>query len=145
VNPPAAVQRPAAGPASLSRRGSRTPFLLGALAVAGALLISQLLAAPHFVSRITVDNRSGYALLVEVSDAHGDSWLPVGTIDRKGSTSFEQVYDVGDAWQFRLTAQTVGLGTVRVSRSQLERSNWHVEIPKGLGDPLRERAVAAQP
>ena len=145
MNPPAAVQRPAAGPASLSHRRSRTPFLLGALAIAGALLVSQLLAGPHFVPRITVDNRSGYALLVEVSDRHGDSWLPVGTISRNGSTSFEQVYDVGNEWQFRLTAQTVGIGTVRVTRAQLDRSNWHVEIPSRLGDTLRARAVAAQP
>ena len=145
MNPPAAVQRPAAGPASLSHRRSRTPFVLGALAIAGALLISQLLAGPDFVPRITVDNHSGYALLVEVSDGHGASWLPVGTIDRNGSTSFEQVYDVGNEWQFRLTAQTVGLGRVRLSRSQLERSDWHVDIPRRLGDPLRERAVAPQP
>jgi len=145
VNPPAAVQRPAAGPASLSHRRSRTPFLLGVLAIAGALLVSQLLAAPNFVPRITVDNHSGYALLVEVSDGQGGSWSPVGTISRNGSTSLEQVYDVGDAWQFRLTAQTVGLGTVRVSRSQLERSDWHVDIPRRLGDTLRARAVAAQP
>ena len=145
MNPPAAVQRPAAGPASISRRRSRTPLLLGVLAVAGALLISQLLAAPNFVSRITVDNHSGYALLVEASDGHGTSWLPLGTIDGNGSTSFEQIYDLGNEWQFRLTAQTVGLGTVRISRSQLERSDWHVDIPARLGDTLRARAVSAQP
>ena len=145
MNPPAAVQRPEAGPASIARRRSRTPLLLGTLAIAAALLISQLLAAPHFVSKITVDNHSGYGVLVEVSDAHGTSWSPVGTVGRNGSTSFEQVYDVGNVWQFRLTAQTVGLGTVRVSRSQLERAGWHVDLPTRLGDTLRSRAVAPQP
>jgi hypothetical protein len=145
VNPPAAVQRPSAGPASLPRRQPRTPFLLGALAIAGALLVSQLLASPHFVPRITVDNRTGYEVLVEASGTAGDGWSPVATIDRTGSTSVEQVYDVGDVWRFRLTAQGVPLGTIRLTRQQLERAGWHLELPTRLGDALRAKNIDPQP
>jgi len=121
------------------------PFVLGGLAIAGALLVSQLLAAPHFVPRITVDNRTGYGLLVEVSDGHSSGWSPIATVDRTGATSVEQVYDEGDVWQFRLTAQSVDLGTIRLSRSQLERAGWHVEIPARITDSLRTRDIEPQP
>jgi hypothetical protein len=145
VNPRAAVQRPAAGPASPPRQRPRTPFVLGAVAVLAVLLISQFLAAPHVVSRVTIDNPGDYGALVEVADAQGHDWFPIGTIERHGSTSFEQVYDVGNTWRFRLSAQTVGLGVIKVSRAQLERSNWHVEIPTRIGDTLRERNIKPQP
>jgi hypothetical protein len=145
VNPPAAVQRPAAGPASPPRRAPRTSILLGVVAVAGALLISQLLAGPDFVSRVTVDNPTDFGMLVEVSNGRGDGWLPIGSVVRHGSTSFGQVYDVGDVWRFRVWSQTEDGGTFRVTRAQLERTGWHVRIPERVGDALRDAGTHPQP
>ena len=145
MNPPAAVQRPAAGPASPPRRAPRTTLLFGILAVAGVLLISQLLSAPDPVSRLTIENPTDYGMLVEVSDGHGDGWLPLGTIDRHGSTTFEQIFDNGDVWRFRLSAQSAHGGTFQLRRSQLERSNWRVSIPVRVGDRFRTDGVEPQP
>jgi hypothetical protein len=145
VNPPAAVQRPAAGPESPPRRAPRTSLLFGVLAVAGVLLVSQLLDAPHDVARLTVDNPTDYAMLVEVSGGQGDGWLPIGTIDRRGPTTFAQLYDVGKVWRFRVSAQTENGGTFSVSRAQLARANWRVRIPDRVGDDLRANGVAEQP
>jgi hypothetical protein len=93
---------------------------------------------------VSVQNPTEYAMLVEVSGAHG-GWLPIGTIDRHASTSFGQVYDVGDAWRFRVTSQAHDGGTFRLSRAQLERSGWHVRIPQHIVDALRSDGIQATP
>jgi hypothetical protein len=123
----------------------RTSILFAVVAIAGTLLVAQLLAAPHFVSRITIENPTGYSMLVEVSGGNGDGWLPLGTIDREGTTSFGEVYDVGSTWQFRVSAQTKTAGTFAVARSTLDRTDWHVRVPAAIGDALRAKGVAPQP
>jgi hypothetical protein len=123
----------------------RTSILFAVVAVAGTLLVAQLLAAPNFVSRVTIENPTDYSLLVEVSGGNGDGWLPLGTVDRHGATSFGEIYDLGSAWHFRLSAQTRTAGTFVVSRSTLDRAGWHVTIPAGIGDALHSKGVAPQP
>ena len=93
MNPPAAVQRPDAGPASPPRRASRAPIVLGVLAVVAVFAIAQLLATPHYVSRLTFQNPTQYELTIEVSNGHGDGWLPLGTVDRRSSTEFGEIYE----------------------------------------------------
>lgn len=145
MNPPAAIQRPSAGPASPQLRPRRTPVLLAVLAIAGVLLITQLLAPAHFVSRVTVGNPTPYQFTVEVSNGTDDAWLPVGTVDRSGATQFGEVYDSGDAWAVRVSTQGETVGHFRVTRAQLERSHWHLQIPRKIGDDLRARGVPLQP
>jgi hypothetical protein len=144
VNPPAAVQRPSAGPTSPQLRSRRTPLLLAVLAIAGTLLVSQLLASPHFVPRITFENPTRYDLAVEVSNGH-DGWLPLGSMDARRATDVGEVYDVGDPWNVRVFTQSRSVGHFRVTRDRLERSNWHVAIPRGIGDKLEAAGVAPQP
>jgi len=144
VTPPAAVQRPSAGPASPQLRPRRTPILLTVLAVAGVLLVSQLLASPHFVPRLTFDNPTPYQLSVEVAGEH-DGWLPLGSIERGQSTTVGDVYDVGDVWNVRFFTQGEPAGHLRVTRAQLERSGWHVKIPRRVGDALQASGVERQP
>jgi hypothetical protein len=145
VNPPAAVQRPDAGPASPPRRRRQAPIIFGALAIVAMFAISHLLATPHYVSQVSFQNSTPYELLVEVSNGHGGGWLPLGTVDRHQSTQFAQVYDVGDDWQFRVWAQGERVGQFRVTQSQLEQSGWRVEIPRRIGDRLAASGVARQP
>lgn len=145
MNPPAAVQRPDAGPASPPRRRRQAPILLGVLAVVAMFAISQLLAAPHFVAHVNVENSTPYDVLVEVSSGRGDGWLPLGTAEQHRSTQFGQVYDVGDDWHFRVWAQGDLAGRFDVTRSQLEHAGWQVEIPRRIGDELAARGVARQP
>ena len=144
MTPPAAVQRPSAGPASPQLRSRRTPLLLTVLALAGVLLVTQLLASPHFVSHITFDNPTPYNLSVEVSNGT-DGWLPLGSLEPRGATSVGQVYDIGDIWLVRVSAQGETVGQFRVTRSRLEHSNWHVAIPRHMGDDLEAAGVPRQP
>ena len=144
MTPPAAVQRPSAGPTSPQLRTRRTPILLAVLALAGVLLVSQLLAAPHFVSRLTFHNPTRYELLVEVSNGH-DGWLPLGDIEKAQSTTIENVYDLGDVWNVRLFTQGRPAGSFRLTRAQLEQSHWRIEIPRRVGDDLTAAGVATQP
>jgi hypothetical protein len=145
VNPPAAVQRPDAGPTSPPRRTHRAPIVLGAVAVVAVFVIAQLLAAPHYVSRLTFQNPTPYELTVEVSNGHGDGWLPLGTIDRRSSTQFGEIYDVGDGWEFRVWAQGAEAGRFRLTRAQLEQSGWRVQVPRQIGDDLTAAGVERQP
>ena len=114
MNPPAAVQRPDAGPTSPPRRRRRAPIILGALAVV-AMFVDLAIARRAALRRrrSTFQNPTPYELLVEVSNGHGDGWLPLGTVDRHRSTQFGQVYDIGDNWQFRVWAQGERAGRFR--------------------------------
>ena len=145
MNPPAAVQRPDAGPTSPPRRTRRGPIVLGVLAVAAVFVIAQLLAPPHYVSRVTFQNSTPYELTVETSGGDGDGWLPIGTIDRRSATQFGEIYDMGDAWEFRVWAQGAEVGRFRLTRAQLEQSGWRVQIPRKIGDVLAGAGVERQP
>jgi hypothetical protein len=115
------------------------------LAAAAVLLISQLLAPPHFVSHVTVDNPTPYQFTVEVSKSTTDGWLPLGTVDRSGATQFGEVYDIGDAWTVRVSTQGEIVGEFRVTRARLEQSHWRLQIPRKMGDDLRAGGVPLQP
>ena len=145
MNPPAAVQRPDAGPTSPPLRTHRGPIVLGVLAVVAVFVIAQLLAPPHYVSRVTFQNPTPYELTVEASGAHGDGWLQLGTIDRRSATQVGEVYDVGGTWEFRVWAQGQEAGRFRLTRAQLEQSGWKVQIPRKIGDDLTAAGVARQP
>ena len=121
------------------------PIVLGVLAVAALLVVSQLLAGPSYVKRLTFQNSTPYQLMVEASDGRGDGWINLGTIDRNGSTDFGDVYDVGSTWRFRVWAQGKSAGTFRVSRDRLEQSGWRVQIPRQIGDQLVADGIARQP
>ena len=144
MTPPAAVQRPSAGPTSPQLRSRRTPILLTVLAVAGVLLVSQLLASPHYVGRLTFHNPTDYQLAAEVSDGT-KGWLPLGSLDGRASTSVGEVYDLGDVWNVRLFTQGRPAGHLRLTRAQLERSHWNVQIPRQIGDQLQAAGVVRQP
>jgi hypothetical protein len=109
------------------------------------IVIGQLLAAPHYVSRLTFENPTPYGLTLEVSDGHGHGWLPIGTVDRHTSTHFGEVYDIGRDWQFRVSVQGDVAGRFQVTRAELEQAGWHVQIPRQVGDDLTAAGVARQP
>jgi ribosomal protein S1 len=114
------------------------------LAIAGVLLISQLLASPHFVPRVTFENPTPYELTVEVSNGH-DGWLPVGSMDAHRKTDVGEVYDIGDVWNVRVFTQGESVGRFRLTRDELERSHWRVQIPQRIGDDLQAAGVEHQP
>ena len=58
------------------------------LAVVAVLVVSMwLVRGPDFVDHVSVTNRSGYDLNVDVSDANRDGWLPISVATGGGATT----------------------------------------------------------
>jgi hypothetical protein len=97
--------------------------------------MNRLLAGPSFVARITFVNPSPYDVDVDVTDRERAGWLPLGEIEDGTATRIEHVLDQGDVWVFRL-ADGEG-GELRITREELRRSGWRVQIPAAMETRLR--------
>ncbi len=104
-----------------------------------------LIPTPHFVSQITFDNTSSYHLDVEVSSGPHEGWMSLGTVERHGKTSIDAIYDIGDVWIFRYTAQGQTSGAFRLTREELTKDKWRVRVPEVVGAELEARNVPLQP
>ena len=61
------------------------------LAVVAVLVVSMwLVRGPDFVDHVSVTNRSGYDLNVDVSDANRDGWLAISVATGGGATTADQ-------------------------------------------------------
>jgi hypothetical protein len=111
-----------------------TVLLLG---VATALLAS-CSGPPPKVDRITVVNPTGYDLDLQVSDADRDSWLPAGIAEAGSRQITEEVIDQGEIWVFRFMHRGDPVGELEITRSELERNGWRVEVPAEVDERLRQ-------
>jgi hypothetical protein len=109
------------------------------------MLLATLIPTPHVVERVTFVNPTPYDLMIEVSDGHGDGWLPLGVAESENTTNVGAIYDQGRTWTFRFTAQLKSGGRFTITRPELERINWRVEIPAAVGDRLREAGAPLPP
>jgi hypothetical protein len=126
VHPPEAVPR------------SRRIAIVAAGLVASLAILAGLLALvrrPDFVDRVTIDNRSGFALEVDVAPGPHDAIMPLGVVDSRSSQEFDDVVDQGDVWVVHLADPGEGAKALRFSRSQLEQAHWRVVVPAGF-DPM---------
>ena len=65
--------------------------------------------------------------------------------ERRPTAVAEEIYDIGDTWVFRFSAQGETSGEVAFNRKQLERNGWRLEIPASIGDELRQKGAPAPP
>jgi hypothetical protein len=107
--------------------------------------IGQLIVSPTFIHRITVVNPTRYTLEVEATDATHDGWTSVTIANKDSTTVAEEVIDQGSVWILRFSAQGGGGGQVRLSRTQLERSGWHLTIPTAVANRLDEAGTPPPP
>ena len=145
MNPPATLGRRSAGPAATPLRRRGASLTLGLAAATSVMLLVTLIPSAHFVERVTVINPTSYDLLIEVSDGHGDGWLTLGVAESENSTNIGEVYDRGRQWTFRFIAQTMNGGRLTITRAELQRTNWRVEIPAAVGDTLSEAGAPLPP
>ena len=85
---------------------------------------------------ITVVNRTGAPVTLNVSGKPGGTLTGVGTIDPKSSETARSVIDQGDVWVFELTVGPDRLDPIRRTAEQLRASNWTVTIPADATDRL---------
>ena len=98
-----------------------------------------LARGPDFVNRVSVTNRTGYDLNVDVTGADHDGWVPISVATGGGSTTATQdVIDQADTWVFRFSYAGRKAGEISVPRSVLAKNGWRVVVPdevaKNLGD-----------
>ncbi len=146
MTPPAAVKRPPAGAPARSERVTTAPIAMGVALVAAALLaVTVLIPSPQFVHRITFENHTPYHLDVAVTDAGRHGWMGIGTAERNRRTDLDEVYDIGDVWVFRYSAQGHDSRTFTVTRAALESHDWRVAVPDALTAEFGASGVVGQP
>jgi hypothetical protein len=105
--------------------------------VTAAVLVS-CSGPPPTVDRITISNPTGYDLEVQVSDANRDGWLPTGIVEAGSEQISEQVIDQGEVWIFRFLHWGESVGELELTRSELERNGWRLEVPGQVEERLRQ-------
>ena len=146
MTPPTLLQPPEVQrDRSRSRRLRPGRSLSAVASTAALLLVIQMMQEPRNVTRIHIVNPTAYDLAVEVTDAGHDGWMPVWTAKRDATTVAEEIYDIGDTWIFRFSAQGKTTGELRVERSALERTGWRLTIPTRFGDALRDQGAPPPP
>ncbi|MDP9403822.1 MAG: hypothetical protein M3P85_10975 [Actinomycetota bacterium] len=113
--------------------------------VAGMITAGRLMQEPTFIREITVENPTRYDIEIQVTDGDRDGGVSLGTARRASTSTFQEIYDQGDVWIFRFTAQGEEGGELSITRTELERTSWHVEIPEAVGDELRAKGAAFPP
>ena len=98
-----------------------------------------------FVERITVVNDGDFPAHVEVTDRARSGWLGLGVAQNHAETSFDQVIDQGETWVFRFDYIGKHHEDLEVSRSELERSSWTVEVPAEFAATLLDLGVSPPP
>jgi hypothetical protein len=119
-----------------------------AVAVAAILVVAILpraLATPSNVDRVTLENHTQYAVVVDVSGRSADGWMGLGTAERETATDVRDVIDQGDVWTFRFTSQGYDAGEVQITKADLKRSGWKVAIPAAVGERLARQGVTPTP
>ncbi len=117
------------------------------LAVVAVLVISMwIVHPPDFVDHVSVTNRSGYDLNVDVSDVNRDGWLPISVATGGGATTRTQdVIDQRDTWIFRFSYAGKNAGEISVPRSELADNGWRVAVPGSVAQNLRDAGIQPGP
>jgi hypothetical protein len=112
-----------------------------------ALLVALVCAgcsSEAYVDRIVIDNPTAYSANVDVTGRERDGWLALSTADARSERTVEQVLDQGSTWIFRFGYSGYE-EEVELSRAELERSGWRVQVPDSFGTALRDRGVPPPP
>jgi hypothetical protein len=108
----------------------------------GLLVLAVLLAAcsgpPPTVDRITITNPTDYDLDVEVSGGERDGWLPLAIVEARSEHVVQEVIDQGEAWIFRFLHWGGPVGELSLTRAELERSDWRVDVPVEIQEQLQQ-------
>lgn len=116
---------------------------LGVVLVVAVMLGAGLWLArgPKFVDHVSIANPSGYDLNVDVTGAGRDGWLPISVATGGRTTTTRDVVDQRDTWIFRFSYAGSPGGQVSVSRSDLAKRGWRIEVPQDVAERLRAAGV----
>ena len=136
MNPPTVVE-PDTSDKARRRLGLGVGVLvLGLVAAVGLTSLVRLTSVPKTVPRITFENPTVYALDIEVSPGTGTGWTSAGSVRQNSTADVHEVIDQGDVWLFRFDSQGSTGGELRLTRAELEGTQWRVTIPEEVGTRL---------
>jgi hypothetical protein len=117
-----------------------------------ALVSASCSGPPPTVERITIANPTAYDLDVDVTDRDRDGWLPLVIVEAGSEDVAQEVIDQGEVWIFRFRHFGDPVGELSLTRAELERKGWRVEVPaevedrlQQLGRPTSEELTGAEP
>jgi hypothetical protein len=91
-------------------------------------------------------NPTSYDVEVRATDAKHVDWILLGRIKRGETRSEEQVDDLGKLWIFRFEYPgPVFGGELRLSRDELARNSWTVQVPQTVERRLHDAGIAPSP
>ena len=135
------IQRPQSGRTIL--RLCKVGF--GATLWLGALLLLGACSNASFVDEITFLNETEYPAHVEVSERSRQGWLDLTIVQRDQETIVQEVIDQGEVWVFRFDYAGKHEEELEISRAELARADWTVEVPQSFGDALEQLGVEPPP
>jgi hypothetical protein len=106
--------------------------------VALGLVVAACAGPPSTVKEITIVNPTSYDLAVEVTGRARDSWLPLAVVEAGSEDAAQEVLDQGDVWVFRFLHWGQTITELSVTRAELQRSGWHLDIPAEVEQELQE-------
>jgi hypothetical protein len=106
--------------------------------VALSLLLAACSAPPGTVDEITIANPTSYDIAVEVTGPARESWLPVAIVQAGTEDATNDVLDQGEVWVFRFLHWGEPLTELSLTRAELERNGWRVDIPADLEERLQQ-------
>ncbi len=145
MNPPTVVHPDARKPARIPLGPGLAVAALALATVAALAFLVDLSARPATVPRLTFENPTEYALSIEVSPGTGTDWTSAGFVAQRATAVVEEVIDQGDVWVFRFHGQGEPGGELRLTRAELEASNWKVIVPAEVGRRLAEAGAPPTP
>ena len=116
-----------------------------AMAVGMSILVLASCSSVSFVDDVTVVNDTDYPAHVDVSGRDRSGWLGLTVVAPETSTTVGQVLDQGDVWIFRFRYVGEYAEEMEVSRAQLVRNEWTVEVPQSFEQRLRDLGVPPPP
>jgi hypothetical protein len=106
--------------------------------VVALLWLAACSGPPPRVDRITIVNPTDYDLNVDVAGPERGSWLPVAIVEAGSEDITEEVIDQGEVWVFRFLHWGDPVGELSLSRDELLRDDWRVEVPGDVEERLQQ-------
>ena len=97
------------------------------------------------VERITFVNDGDFPATIDVTDGDRSGWVEIGIAPSNQETSFDELVDQGETWVFRFDYAGKHQEELEVSRADLERDEWTVEVPAEFEATLRELGISPVP
>jgi hypothetical protein len=106
--------------------------------IALSLVLLGCSGPPGTVEEITIANPTSYDLAVEVAGRARESWLPVAIVEAGSEDAAQQVLDRGEVWVFRFLHWGEPVTELTMTRTELERNGWRVDVPAEVEERLEE-------